>query len=187
MFWRKAPSHGAFVRSSPSPVYFTVETLMEKIVGPFSADSNTLASTDVKVNPIVRFHYFKNPGDGCGEMLHRSAIAINWELAKGKRSSNKVQRSPPGLNKAFRVSEEHDSEREKNGNLFMAAYLSTFKNSCDSLTYINAPMSQYDTFTFLLAGLPLDYESFVTMTKLQRPKPTMDELRSSLLIHESCH
>ncbi|KAI5639605.1 hypothetical protein M9H77_00142 [Catharanthus roseus] len=58
-----APSHGAFVRSSPSPVYFTVATLMEKIVGPLSAGSLRLASTDVKVNPIVRFNYFRNPGD----------------------------------------------------------------------------------------------------------------------------
>lgn len=71
MFGRKAPSHGAFVRSSPSPVYFTVATLMEKIVGPLSAGSLRLASTDVKVNPIVRFHYFRNPGDGCGEVCEQ--------------------------------------------------------------------------------------------------------------------
>ncbi|KAI5668085.1 hypothetical protein M9H77_17938 [Catharanthus roseus] len=58
-----APSHGAFVRSSPSPVYFTMATLMEKIVGPLSAGSLRLASTDVTVNPIVRFNYFRNPGD----------------------------------------------------------------------------------------------------------------------------
>ncbi|KAH0651546.1 hypothetical protein KY285_028956 [Solanum tuberosum] len=67
----------------------------------------------------------------------------------------------------------------------MAAYLRTFKNSCDSLASINAPVSQSDMFTFLLAGLPSDYESFVTTAKLQRPKPTMAELRSSLLLHES--
>lgn len=36
---------------------------MEKIVGPLSAGSLRLASTDVKVNPIVRFNYFRNPGD----------------------------------------------------------------------------------------------------------------------------
>ncbi|KAM3270466.1 hypothetical protein P3S67_028668 [Capsicum chacoense] len=67
----------------------------------------------------------------------------------------------------------------------MAAYLRTFKNSCDSLASINAPVSQSDMFTFLLAGLPSEYESFVTTAKLQRPKPTMAELRSSLLLHES--
>ncbi|KAK4357660.1 hypothetical protein RND71_023270 [Anisodus tanguticus] len=48
MFGRKALSHGDFVRSSPSPVYFTVATLMEKIVGPLSVGSLKLASTDVK-------------------------------------------------------------------------------------------------------------------------------------------
>ncbi|KAI5659138.1 hypothetical protein M9H77_27931 [Catharanthus roseus] len=53
----------SIVPSSPSPVYFTVATLMEKIVGPLSAGSLRLASTDVKVNPIVRFNYFRNPGD----------------------------------------------------------------------------------------------------------------------------
>lgn len=46
-----------------SPVYFTVATLIEKIVGPLSAGSLRLASTDVRVNPIVRFNYFSNPAD----------------------------------------------------------------------------------------------------------------------------
>ena len=36
---------------------------MEKITGPLSAGSLRLASTDVRVNPIVRFNYFSNPGD----------------------------------------------------------------------------------------------------------------------------
>ncbi|KAI5675517.1 hypothetical protein M9H77_06467 [Catharanthus roseus] len=58
-----APSHGAFVRSSPSLVYFIVATLMEKIVGPLSAGYLRIASTHVKVNPIVKFNYFRNPGD----------------------------------------------------------------------------------------------------------------------------
>ncbi|KAI5664329.1 hypothetical protein M9H77_23652 [Catharanthus roseus] len=58
-----APSYGAFVRSSLFSVYFTLATLMEKIVGTLSAGSLRLASTDVKVNPIVRFNYFRNPGD----------------------------------------------------------------------------------------------------------------------------
>lgn len=36
---------------------------MEKIVGPLSTGSLRLASTDVRVNPIVRFNYFSNPVD----------------------------------------------------------------------------------------------------------------------------
>lgn len=38
-------------------------TFIEKIVGPLSAGSLRLASTDVRVNPIVRFNYFSNPAD----------------------------------------------------------------------------------------------------------------------------
>ncbi|KAF3633697.1 hypothetical protein FXO38_25434 [Capsicum annuum] len=67
----------------------------------------------------------------------------------------------------------------------MVAYFHTFKNSCDSLVSINAPVSQSDMFTFLVANLSSEYENFVTMLKLQQPKPTMAELRSSLLLHES--
>lgn len=63
-----APPHGAFVRSSPSPVYFTVATLMEKIVGPLSAGSLRLASTDVKVNPIVCKIFILPKSWRCGEV-----------------------------------------------------------------------------------------------------------------------
>ncbi|PKI40251.1 hypothetical protein CRG98_039369 [Punica granatum] len=45
------------------PVYLTVATLMEKIIGPLSSGSLRLASTDVRANPIVRFNYFNNPVD----------------------------------------------------------------------------------------------------------------------------
>ncbi|KAL3511537.1 hypothetical protein ACH5RR_024254 [Cinchona calisaya] len=58
-----SPAHSFFSRNPTSPVYFTVATLMEKIVGPLSAGSLRLASTDVRVNPIVRFNYFSNPAD----------------------------------------------------------------------------------------------------------------------------
>ncbi|KAL3528521.1 hypothetical protein ACH5RR_007843 [Cinchona calisaya] len=58
-----SPAHSFFSRTPPSPVYFTVATLMEKIVGPLSSGSLRLASTDVRVNPIVRFNYFSNPVD----------------------------------------------------------------------------------------------------------------------------
>uniref|UniRef100_M1BYT3 Uncharacterized protein n=1 Tax=Solanum tuberosum TaxID=4113 RepID=M1BYT3_SOLTU len=105
-----------------------------------------------------------------------------------ERSLIHRDRSSPSLRKgrsSNEKGEKDDSEREKKGNPFMAAYLRTFKNSCDSLASINAPVSQSDMFTFLLAGLPSDYEIFIITAKLQRPKPTMAELRSSLLLHES--
>ncbi|PHU00699.1 hypothetical protein BC332_30486 [Capsicum chinense] len=42
------------------------------------------------------------------------------------KQGSKIPSPKYGLKKAFRVSEEHDSEREKKGNPFMAAYLRTF-------------------------------------------------------------
>ncbi|TYI26568.1 hypothetical protein ES332_A05G122200v1 [Gossypium tomentosum] len=57
------PSRSAFIRPPSSPLLLTVATIMEKIVGPISTGSLRLASTDVRVNPIVRFNYFSNPID----------------------------------------------------------------------------------------------------------------------------
>lgn len=60
-----SPARPVFIRSpgGSSPSYLTVATLMEKIVGPISAGSMRLASTDVRVNPLVRFNYFRDPRD----------------------------------------------------------------------------------------------------------------------------
>ncbi|CAM8996839.1 unnamed protein product [Rhodiola kirilowii] len=57
-----SPVRSAFLRTS-APLYLTVATLMEKVIGPLSSGSLRLASTDVRVNPIVRFNYFANPLD----------------------------------------------------------------------------------------------------------------------------
>ncbi|CAN4093718.1 unnamed protein product [Withania somnifera] len=165
MFGRKAPSHGAFVRSSPSPVYFTVATLMEKIVGPFSAGSLRLASTDVKVNPIVSSVVVTTISHYHGGCLVGKVVDRNLRLFGALRVVD---------GSTFTVSPGTNPQ----ATLLMLG-------RCDSLASINAPVSQSDMFTFLLAGLPSEYESFVTTAKLQRPKPTMAELRSSLLLHES--
>ncbi|KAE8700572.1 (R)-mandelonitrile lyase-like [Hibiscus syriacus] len=53
-------SCSVFVRPPSSPLLLTVATIMEKIVGPISTGSLRLASTDVRVNPIVRFNYLNN-------------------------------------------------------------------------------------------------------------------------------
>ncbi|GAV81368.1 GMC_oxred_N domain-containing protein/GMC_oxred_C domain-containing protein [Cephalotus follicularis] len=58
-----SPARSVFIRTPSSPLYLTVATLMEKIVGPLSSGSLRLASTDIRVNPIVRFNYFSNPVD----------------------------------------------------------------------------------------------------------------------------
>lgn len=58
-----SPARSVFIRSPASPLFLTVATLMEKIIGPLSVGSLRLASTDVRMNPIVRFNYFSNPID----------------------------------------------------------------------------------------------------------------------------
>ncbi|CAA0808777.1 (R)-mandelonitrile lyase-like [Striga hermonthica] len=62
-FYLEAASNIVPFTSPARPVFVTVATLMEKIVGPLSSGSLRLASTDVRVNPIVRFNYFRNPID----------------------------------------------------------------------------------------------------------------------------
>ncbi|EOY25718.1 hypothetical protein QUC31_011741 [Theobroma cacao] len=58
-----SPARSVFIRTPSSPLFLTVATIMEKIVGPLSSGSLRLASTDVRLNPIVRFNYFTNPID----------------------------------------------------------------------------------------------------------------------------
>uniref|UniRef100_A0A7N0RGL6 Protein kinase domain-containing protein n=1 Tax=Kalanchoe fedtschenkoi TaxID=63787 RepID=A0A7N0RGL6_KALFE len=57
-----SPLHSVFL-PAPAPLYLTVATLMEKVIGPLSSGSLRLSSTDVRFNPIVRFNYFANPMD----------------------------------------------------------------------------------------------------------------------------
>ncbi|GAB4850477.1 hypothetical protein Ancab_029783 [Ancistrocladus abbreviatus] len=57
------PAYSIFIRSPSSPLYLTVATIMEKIAEPLSSGSLLLASTDVRVNPVVRFNYFTDPSD----------------------------------------------------------------------------------------------------------------------------
>ncbi|KAE9621249.1 putative (R)-mandelonitrile lyase [Lupinus albus] len=56
-------SQSVFIRNPSSPLYLTVATLIAKISGPLSSGFLRLGSTDVKLNPIVRFNYFNNPVD----------------------------------------------------------------------------------------------------------------------------
>ncbi|XP_042493410.1 (R)-mandelonitrile lyase-like [Macadamia integrifolia] len=58
-----SPLRPIFLRDPFSPVYLTVATIMEKISGPLSTGSLRLASTDVRMNPVIRFNYFQNPVD----------------------------------------------------------------------------------------------------------------------------
>ncbi|PIA40072.1 hypothetical protein AQUCO_02500060v1 [Aquilegia coerulea] len=59
-----APPRNIFLHNpGSSSLYLTVATIMEKISGPLSFGSLRLASTDVRVNPLVRFNYFSNTED----------------------------------------------------------------------------------------------------------------------------
>ncbi|KAG7997237.1 hypothetical protein I3843_01G201900 [Carya illinoinensis] len=58
-----SPARSIFIRTPSAPLYLTVATLMEKIVGPLSSGTLRLASIDVRLNPIVRFNYLNNPVD----------------------------------------------------------------------------------------------------------------------------
>ncbi|XP_028776880.1 (R)-mandelonitrile lyase-like isoform X1 [Neltuma alba] len=58
-----SPSRSAFIRTPSPPLYLTVATLIAKTIGPVSSGFLRLASTDVRVNPIVRFNYFNRAID----------------------------------------------------------------------------------------------------------------------------
>ncbi|KAJ9183246.1 hypothetical protein P3X46_007130 [Hevea brasiliensis] len=48
-----SPSRSIFIRPASAPIYLTMATFMEKIIGPLSTGSLRLASTDIRVNPII--------------------------------------------------------------------------------------------------------------------------------------
>ncbi|CAH9118662.1 unnamed protein product [Cuscuta europaea] len=61
-----SPTPHPFFTGTPyaPPVYYrTVATILEKVIGPSSAGSLRLASTDVRMNPLVNFNYFNDRGD----------------------------------------------------------------------------------------------------------------------------
>ncbi|GKB98386.1 (R)-mandelonitrile lyase-like protein [Tanacetum coccineum] len=51
--------HTVFMR----PLYYSIVSIMEKIIGPLSTGSILLASPKIITNPVVRFIYFINPVD----------------------------------------------------------------------------------------------------------------------------
>ncbi|XP_054779566.1 LOW QUALITY PROTEIN: (R)-mandelonitrile lyase-like [Prosopis cineraria] len=55
--------HSLFIGAPLSPIYIMVASIVTKIAGPVSSGFLRLSSTDVKLNPILRFNYFSNPID----------------------------------------------------------------------------------------------------------------------------
>ncbi|GJY77743.1 (R)-mandelonitrile lyase-like protein [Tanacetum coccineum] len=79
-----SPVHTVFMRPQSSPLYYSIVSIMEKIIGPLSAGSMRLASPEIITNPVVRFNYFSNPVDlqrcvngtrKIGELLRTRAMA----------------------------------------------------------------------------------------------------------------
>lgn len=68
-----SPPRPIFIRTPSTVVYLSVATIMEKIAQPASTGSLRLGSTDVRINPIVRFNYFANQADleACVEGVRR--------------------------------------------------------------------------------------------------------------------
>jgi hypothetical protein len=50
----------------------------------------------------------------------------------------------------------------KKGNASIADYFQQFTSLTDTLAAVNQPLNDYETVSFLLAGLGTDYDSFVT-------------------------
>ncbi|XP_076883938.1 (R)-mandelonitrile lyase-like [Bidens hawaiensis] len=84
-----------FRRQHSAQWYFSVANIMEKIVGPVSAGSLRLASTEITTSPNVRFNYFSDPVDlercvngtrKIGELLKTQAMSEfrfwNWPGAE---------------------------------------------------------------------------------------------------------
>ncbi|KAI3803293.1 hypothetical protein L1987_31443 [Smallanthus sonchifolius] len=87
--------HSNFRRQHSSPMYFSVANIMEKIIGPLSAGSLRLATTEITTTPTVSFNYFSDPVDlercvngtrKIGELLRTQAMAgfrfWNWHGAE---------------------------------------------------------------------------------------------------------
>ncbi|KAI7737962.1 hypothetical protein M8C21_004924 [Ambrosia artemisiifolia] len=89
------PVHSGFRQPHSAQWYFSVANIMEKIIGPLSAGSLRLASTEITTNPTVSFNYFSNPVDlqrcvngtrKIGDLLRTRAMAgfrfWNWPRAE---------------------------------------------------------------------------------------------------------
>ncbi|PWA61806.1 Glucose-methanol-choline oxidoreductase, C-terminal [Artemisia annua] len=73
-----SPVHTVFMRPQSSPLYYSIVSIMEKIIGPLSAGSMRLASPEIIMNPIVWFNYFSNAVD-----LQRRTVNTIWHYHGG--------------------------------------------------------------------------------------------------------
>ncbi|KAL0008672.1 hypothetical protein SO802_010174 [Lithocarpus litseifolius] len=72
----------------------------------------------------------------------------------------------------------------KKGNSSIGDYFHQFTTLVDTLAAIDQPLNDFKLISFLLAGLGLDYDSFVTLVTAKVDPLFIEELYGHLLAHE---
>ena len=68
----------------------------------------------------------------------------------------------------------------------MDSYLRSIKTIADALAAIQLPILDLELIQLTAAGLPEDYDSFVTTYSMLLGSTSFDDLRSKLLFFEQC-
>ena len=71
------------------------------------------------------------------------------------------------------------------GSTSISDYFQTFTGLADTLAAIDQPLPDFQLVSFLLAGLGLEYDSFVTFVQQQTEPITLDYLYGHLFTHET--
>ena len=74
----------------------------------------------------------------------------------------------------------------KKGNSSIGDYFHQFTTLVDTLAAIDQPLNDFELISFLLAGLGLNYDSFVTIVTTRVDPLSVEELYGHLLAHEIC-
>ena len=74
----------------------------------------------------------------------------------------------------------------KKGNSSIVDYFHQFTTLVNTLAAIDQPFNNFELISFLLAGLGLNYDSFVTIVTTRVDPLSVEELYGHLLAHEIC-
>jgi hypothetical protein len=74
----------------------------------------------------------------------------------------------------------------KKHGLTAADYYRKITRLANELATANAPMKDYEVITYLLAGLPTEYDSFVTPMTTKNEPLTLDDAFVYLMAYEAC-
>jgi hypothetical protein len=72
----------------------------------------------------------------------------------------------------------------KKGSSSIADYYHTFKTLCDALAVVGQPLNGFEKVSFLLAGLGIDFDPFVTSVTTRAEPLSVDEIYGHLLSYE---